>query len=211
MCIEGLTNPPYLCVTGDSIAAGYGTSSPWNPLYNDGPEGNLQHEIWHQLRGLVGTGGVLQYQNYAMNGQVFSWVYSTGLVSALAASPAAVLIHCGSNDVWDGISWSETLGFLNSIRTLVPRSTRLFIDEIWPSGTFSDTQAATVRAWNASYASWCAVNDATLVVCHDAMGEIRASTGYLDNLASAYDSGDQVHPNNAGAGEMAALVLPYLV
>jgi lysophospholipase L1-like esterase len=99
----------------------------------------------------------------------------------------------------------------------VPSTVELFIDEIWPSVTFSDVQASTVRTWNASYASWCAANDATLVRCYDAIGVNRGSTAYVDSqaaalevLAPAYDSGDGVHPSDAGVNEMAALVLPYL-
>ncbi len=202
--IEGLGVSPALVVTGDSIACGH---SYWETFYDNGPAGTLASEPWYLLRQKYDP--LLEYQNHAKDSQTFAWVASTGIVSAIASGPARILIHCGVNDVAAGRSWSAVDTDLDTIRGLVPTTIALYIDEILPWTAGTDGNAATIRTWNANLAVWCAANNATLVLCHDAMGKVRAGTGQLDDLVTAYDL-DGVHLTTAGNAALATIIRTYL-
>jgi lysophospholipase L1-like esterase len=83
------------------------------------------------------------------------------------------------------------------------------ISEILPWTAGTDANAATIRSFNGSLATWCAANGATLVLCHDTMGMIRASTGEIDDLNTAYDY-DGVHLTATGVVKMAQIIKGYL-
>ncbi len=74
----------------------------------------------------------------------------------------------------------------------------LIVDEITPPGNQTDVIAAAVRTFNSNYAAWCLSNNVMLVRMHDQMGQIRVSTGQLDDLLAAYDGGDHIHLSLAG-------------
>lgn len=200
---------PYLVVTGDSIAEGY---PGYESFYDTGPTGfTPTNDPATILRNLINGSqiGGFETQNHGDGGRTFSWIVTTGIVSALATLPGAVLIQCGVNDVNTGRSWAQVEANLDSIRSLVPATTRLYIREILPWTNGDDAQAATIRTWNASIATWCASNNATLIVCHDAMGQVRISTGEIDDLLAAYDQ-DGVHLNLAGYTALAAIDNQYI-
>lgn len=213
---------PYLAVTGDSIAEGHNNGGPtsansWHgPLHDTNvvrsvPGGVRSSEIAWQLRSKVGGGTLLEYQNLAMGGQNYAWVSTTGAPAAIAVQPHTLLIHCGVNDVSGGREWAWVLANLNTIKALVAASVtqRLLICEILPWTAGTDEQAATIRTWNANLAAWCANNGATLVHGHDAMAQVRASTGERDDLLAAYDQ-DGVHLTTAGVDAYAAIIRQYL-
>lgn len=206
MLIDARGIAPFIATTGDSIAEGHNTASHYHGVQHagNGPAGNRNAEIAYVLRGLVSTGAALEYQNHALGSQTFAWVASTGAPSAVATSAKAIIVHCGVNDVALARTWAAVEANLNTIKALLNANQRLFIGEILPWTNGSDSQNATIRAWNSSLAAWCAANNATLILCHDAMGQTRVSTGQLDDLLTPYNQ-DGVHLTQAGVNAMASI------
>lgn len=200
---------PYLSITGDSIAGGYYT---YQPFYGGGPTGyDPANDPGTMLRNRINSNqsGGFECQNHALGAQTWAWVLSTGIVSAIATGCKAIMIHCGVNDINNGRAWAAVLADMDAVRALVPSTVKLYIREILPWTNGSDAQAAIVRAWNANYSTWCAANNATLIVCHDEMGQVRPSTGELDNLLTAYNA-DGVHPNLTGYAKLAEIDDRYI-
>jgi lysophospholipase L1-like esterase len=193
---------PIVCCTGDSIMAGTAAGSNFTPYLDGGPSGTLTSQIPFQLRTSIGYG--FEFQNLASAGQTFAWVRSTGVPACIAAKASWIWIHCGVNDVATGRLWSAVEADLDAIKALCVNGERLIIDEILPWTAGTDPQAATLRTFNANLATWCSANSATLLVCHDAMGQLRVSTGFLDDLKTAYNQ-DGVHLKQAGVDAMAAI------
>ncbi len=206
--IEGLGISPCFTITGDSIASGYNF---WQSFYDSGPAGSLSNEPWYSLRQLIKSDQIdgFEYQNHSKNAEIFTWIQSTGIVSALATGANRILIHCGINDIQAGRSWANVLANLNAIRLLIPDTVALFIDEILPWTAGSDANALTVRTWNSNLNDWCQHNNVTLIHCHDSLGQLRISTGELDDLKTIYDA-DGVHLTATGYSKLAFIVKTYL-
>lgn len=207
--IEVYMKQPYLAITGDSIPEGHNGATAWHGWLHDVavpviPGGTVTSEPGNQLKALLPT---LKYQNMALGSQTYAWVASTGIVKAIATDANTILIHCGVNDVATARAWASTEADLDTIIAAVNAATpipRLLIDEIMPWTAGDDTEAALVRTFNANLAIWCAANGATLVRCHDAMGQVRASTGELDDMITAYNQ-DGVHLSAAGVNALVAI------
>jgi len=216
--------PPYLAVTGDSIPEGHNVAAV--PAQNCGglhiagltgavvtiPWPVPNAEIMAQLKAIIGNGTVLKYQNLALGSQTFAWVASTGIVQCIAVKPKAIIIHCGINDVATAREWAAVEADLDTIAAAVAAASpvpTLFIDEILPWNAGSDAQAATIRTWNGNLATWCAANGATLILCHNEMGLIRAATGELDNIIADYNY-DNVHLSASGVAKLASVWKRYL-
>ena len=208
--LDVLGYAPYLAVTGDSISEGHGGAAAWHSGLHDTaaqtlPGGEPTSEPTNQLRDLIGNGSVLEYHNLSLGSQTFAWVAATGVPACILVKPHTILIHCGVNDIATGRTWANVLANLATILAAVNAASpvpQLLIDEILPWTAGSDAQAATVRAFNANLAAWCAANGAKLVSCHDQMGQVRPATGKLDDLLTAYDQ-DGVHPTAAGVNALA--------
>lgn len=212
--IEMLAHPPYVAITGDSIPEGHnvGAGVLWHSFYHNGPAGTITSEIGNQLRGIISAGTLLQYQNHSLGSTTYAWVLSTGIVSAIATKAKNILVHTGVNDVATSRTWAAVEADLNSILALVNAASpvpSLLIDEILPWTAGSDANAAVIRTWNGNLATWCAANGATLIRCHDEMGQIRPATGQIDDLLTAYNY-DNVHLSQAGVNAMAAIWRRYL-
>jgi lysophospholipase L1-like esterase len=201
--LEFLTGPPYLAVTGDSIAEGHPT---YHGVQDSGPDGTVAHEIWNQLRSRVPR---IQYQNHAKGSQTFAWALSTGVPACVAVSPHTIVVACGVNDISTGRTWNDVEADLDAIKALVVPPMRLALQEILPWTAGDDTQAATLRTYNTNLLTWCTANCVQLIRCHDAMGQNRVSTGQLDDLATANDL-DGVHLTDAGVDALAAIYAKQL-
>lgn len=215
--MDCLGNRPYLAVTGDSITAGVsnGTTNWWNiwttangntPATH--PGGEPTSEVANQIRARLPN---LQYQNQALGGQSWAWGVSAGIPACVALDPKVITVAFGLVDLMTGRTWDQVVADMDSVRVLVPTTIRLIVQQILPASASyaSDAQAALIRTWNANYATWCAANNATLALCHDAMGQIRVSTGQLDDLKTAYDI-DGRHLTTAGVDALAALYQTYI-
>jgi lysophospholipase L1-like esterase len=216
--LDCLSNRPFLAGTGDSIMAGHnggnGTSAAWYSTEEDPniagvltvPGGTPTSEIPNQIRAKIGDGTVLQYQNFGKGSMTFAWVASNGIVDAVASGARAIVIVCGVNDVTAGTTWEDMEIALNTIKAAVPASTMLLISEILPYTNGSDVQCARLNDRNASMTIWCAANGVRLIKSHDAMGQLRISTGLLDDLKTEYDE-DGVHLTTAGVDAMAGIIV----
>jgi len=211
---------PYIAWLGDSIVGSgngvYLSGDQWRSDQENsddyhtpgGSPGNQLCDIPYQFS-LLGP-STLRHQSIAKGGSTFATLVAAGaqLDRLVLVDPAVVFIHCGVNDVATGRTWSAVEADLNTIRAALSTK-RLFLDEILPYQG-DDTTAATIRTWNANYATWCAANNATLVRCHDEMAVTRVSTGQLDDLNPTYSNGDSVHLSQAGAQKLAQIERRYL-
>jgi len=197
--LEALTKRPYVVATGDSIPAGFYNRQGWYDAFT----GAVTEDPVEQLQLLSPT---MNYQNHSKGAQTWAWVRSTGVVSALATSPKYVIIHCGVNDLNTARTWEQVVADMDAVKVLCDAAgATMLVDEILPWTNGTDEQSATLRTWNAAYATWVAANAGTyLVTIHDAFGKVRAGTGELDDLADAYDD-DGVHILLAGKQAMAAI------
>lgn len=213
--LELFANRPYLAVTGDSIMAGNNTGARYYTYWeNDsaapgevcpGPAANVSSTVAQSIDDII----ALQYQNLAAGGEDFAFVAGSAIGEIAAIQPATIVIHCGVNDVNGGRTWAQVESNLDTIQAGLPTGATLFVNEILPWTNGNDSQAATIRTWNANLSTWCAANGAVLIACHDSMGQIRVSTGELDDLLAAYDQ-DGVHLTAAGVDALAAIIYAAL-
>lgn len=202
--IEVIAIKPMLAIVGDSIAAGTNTSSAWVAPYAGGTQGG---NILAQPGYVAAKNKDWGYRNYALGSQTFAWVASTGVPAAVEAGATHIWIHCGVNDINTSRTWAAVLADLATIKAAIPSGVKLYISEILPWTNGTDPQAATLRTWNANLASWCSSNGAKLISCHDIMGQVRGSTGQLDDLKTAYNQ-DGVHITQAGVYKLAYQFAP---
>jgi lysophospholipase L1-like esterase len=183
ICILGTGVPPLIVTAGESINAGHNGAAPyWETIYEGGPVGNIDAEPFNAVRRLIAG---LEYQNFCEGGT--TWADTLAKAPAIAAvAPRAVFVAAGMNDAAQGIPWAVVQPDMDAFKAAMPAGTMLFISEIPPYAIGSDTVAAAIRTFNANYATWCANNGATLVHCWDAMGQVRGSTGFKDDLNTAY-------------------------
>jgi lysophospholipase L1-like esterase len=217
---ECLTYAPFLAVTGDSIPEGHNGTASWHGGLHTNPagvailpSGEPTSEMADQLRGSIGDGMILQYQNLSLGSQTFAWVASNGIVECLVVKPHTVLIHCGVNDVAGGRTWEQVEADLNTILTAVNAANpkpRVLIDEIFPWTAGSDANAAILRTFNANLATFASANGWTLVRCHDAMAQTRVSTGELDDYKTGYGAADNVHLSATGVLAWRDILKTYL-
>lgn len=189
--------------TGDSLMAGHNVGSSWypyldtaNPTITGTASSAIPFVCW-QTNGLTAL-----YLNAASGSQTYTWIVSTGGPAITNQQSSIMVVLCGVNDINTGRTWAQVAGNLDSVRLMHPRPKPLFISEILPWTNGSDAQALTLRTWNTNLAGWCSTNSATMLPMHDALGKIRVSTGYLDDLATAYDQ-DGVHLKQAGVNAYA--------
>lgn len=196
--VAALGTTDFLCSSGDSICMG---ANSFAGHFDNPMGGTVTHQPGYVAARSLNWG----FENHSDGSKTWAWAVTGGVPFALANNPTHLWLHFGVNDVAGGRLWSAIETDLDAVRALVPSTTRLFLTEILPWTAGNDTQAATIRTFNQNYATWCAANDATLILCHDAMGQVRGTTGELDDLISAYNS-DGVHLTTAGVNAFAAIV-----
>lgn len=201
LCVEVYGSPANVGYVGDSIMAGHNAGADWRPILDNtvagvGPIGGTPSSsipfVCYQTNGLAAL-----HLNASQGAQTFAWAVATGGPYVTNQQANIMVVEMGVNDVNTARTWADVAADLDSIRTMHARPKPLFILEITPWTAGDDTQAATIRTWNTNLAGWCSTNSATLVPMHDALGQIRISTGYLDDIATAYDQ-DGVHFKQAG-------------
>lgn len=187
---------------GDSIMAGH----PYPPGYlaplEGGPDGDPTWQSLYQLQLLYPAG--FTFYNGGV-GSTGASALAGELNTVIPLSPVAVICHSGINDLASGAVFADVSATYDTQKgRLDTAGIHLFMDQILPWTSGNDTQAAEVRTWNTALASWCTGNGATLIASHDGMGQLRVSTGQLDDLKTAYDA-DGIHPNKAGYTALAAI------
>jgi len=209
--LEVFGDPPVAVVTGDSIEAGHGSHYE-SYLDETGPAGDQRAELALCMRSIIGK--EFTYQDYASGSKTWQWVnvsampailFGTGVHASAGIGMQEIWCHCGVNDIQQNRSWEAVRADLDEIYEQLPRGCALFIDEILPDSNFDDAKSAQVRAFNRNYVEWAKGKlDVRIVRCHDTVGEVRQSTGQIDNLKAEYGTGDGVHLNKVGAEAVAA-------
>lgn len=190
MCLAFEGAPPFMVAAGDSIFEGHngGEGNQWHTVYHDGPAGNPLSEVYHHIKDQIPS---LIYQNLSRGGE--DWSQTAGRVADInAVRSRAVHVHCGVNDISKGRSLSDLLASMSAFKAGLTNGQRLVIDAILPWRNGTDAQALQVRQSNVAMKQWCIDNGAFFIDCHDEMGQVRASTGQIDNLKTIYDQ-DGVH------------------
>lgn len=197
LCLQFWTEAPVIAYTGDSIIAGHNTSYSFMPFLDSGGIGG---NIYGSIPYCASTNGEspFTYCNYGSGGKTFFWVNTTAFPYITNDAPSALWIHSGVNDVSQGFTWADILTNLTAIRAKWPVNKPLWMSEILPWTAGNDTQAATIRQYNTNLAAWALTNSCTIATLHDAFGQIRVSTGFLDDLKTSYNAGDGVHLSQAG-------------
>lgn len=202
----------YLALLGDSIIGGHvewqthvDTQTPGAGVETI-PGGDSDDDPGQEINALNSD---VTWINYGRGSQTWAFASQDGgaFDQACEKSPHTIVMAYGVNDVNTARTWLQVEADLDAIKakwdlTNVPR---LAICEILPWTNGDDTQAATIRTWNSYLATWCTNNGVTLIECHDAMGQIRGTTGELDDLNSTYDE-DGIHLTQAGIAEYASLI-----
>lgn len=207
MDIDGLVLEPDFVYGGDSIMAGHnqGVWDTW--VEATGPAGSIGAQIPYQIYGSQRIPHI--YSNCAHGSYKWADVVSASLTLMTALNASAWIIHCGVNDVSAGTTWASVKSSMDSVKAALPAGVMLYIDEILPWTAGSDANAVTIRTWNPLYSQWCADNGAVLIPCHDAMGQIRVSTGFLDDLSTSYNL-DGIHLSTAGVTAITPLIRSVL-
>ena len=203
----------YFAGVGDSIMVGHGGANcggPYETALGGGPSGNTNMNILNKVFLLSGANGT----NCGHGSYAWADVLSTGIHWATNSDAKYVICHCGINDIAQGYTWpavSNTM-YLCLLDCIAAGKT-MVLDEIFPDGntSWTDAQALTVRQWNTNYHAWGASNNVPVMTSHDLMGQLRQSTGYLDDLKYAYSSsgGPDVHLCVGGVGVWATNIVSF--
>jgi lysophospholipase L1-like esterase len=144
-----------------------------------------------------GHGGILA-TNMANQSQLPPWLAAT--------HPDIVIMHLGTNDVWSNLS-PDTI--LTAFSTLVGQmrasnpAMKVLVAQIIPMNPSSCPECAQrVVAFNAAIPAWAA----GISTAQSPVSVVDQWTGFND----ATDTGDGVHPNDAGNQKMAARWFPPL-
>ncbi|MFN3833371.1 MAG: SGNH/GDSL hydrolase family protein [Allorhizobium sp.] len=197
---------PFIVSTGDSILAGYNTAAPWYTHYDalgisGAPSSDAMDAVADAIPGL-------SYQNFCQGNT--TWADAVTKVAAInSVGSKAVIAAYGVNDIATGRSWTAVEADMNTFKAGLSAGKKLFVCEVLPWTAGDDARAAATRLFNANYATWCAANDATLISTHDAMGQLRLSTGELDDLKTSYNY-DGVHLTSTGVAALADLIREVL-
>lgn len=200
LCLFGMGSSPVIVAHGDSLFCHNGGSGhEWftGPDGN-GPTGERDSDPIYQAINRSGLNIFgLDYQNNSKGSTTWAdtatlisgWTFGTAAENKLA--PKIVIIVCGLNDLISySKTWAQVEKDMYTCLSLLSGVDRLFICEMPPYLGSTDAQAATIRDWNSKYATWCANNGAVLIPLHDAMGQLRASTGFLDDPKYVVGGGD---------------------
>jgi len=137
-----------------------------------------------------GHGGYL-VTNVADQGQLVGWLAST--------KPDVVVMHFGTNDVWSNRSTQQILAayttLVNQMRASNPRM-KVLVAQIIPVAPSSCAECpGRTTALNAAIPAWAA----GLTTAASPITVVDQWTGWVP----ATDTGDGVHPNDAGTAKMA--------
>lgn len=209
--IAAWVDAPVIAYCGDSITSGRNTDTPWYPYLDTGGvpiTGSLPAS--YPWCASTNVASLVSYLNYGKGAMDFIWAATSSIPAAVSDKAMVCWMMFGVNDVNEGRTWAMVLTNLADIRTQWPTTNALIISEILPWTAGSDANAAIIRTWNTNLSYWCSTNNATLAKTHDAMGQTRPSTGFLDDLYIPYNQGDNVHLSQLGVMEYVYLMAPYL-
>lgn len=207
-CVTAYGVNPFAVFCGDSIIEGHNFGATlWHSHLHSGygiagdPQCTIPYWMQQSMAGF-------EYQNWSLGGQAYNWINTVATsfaYSTYGLRPTAWILSAGINEIIGLMRpWADTKTDLDAIRARIAIGD-LWVCEVTPYTGGDDTVAATIRSFNTNLAAWCAENNAHLISTHDAMGQLRVSTGQYDDLATAYSS-DGLHLSLAGVQKMAQLI-----
>ncbi|MFD9897462.1 SGNH/GDSL hydrolase family protein [Mesorhizobium sp. NPDC059025] len=200
---------PLMISVGDSIIEGHPN---YHSFLHLGPAGDRNNDIMYHVMNAIPN---FDYQNFGRGGSTWADVLSISMLADNAPSeqPRSYLFYCGVNDIVNGRTWAQVQADMYSCLARVADGTPVFLSEMIPysgPGNATDAVAAKIRDFNQRYADWAGLNGVTLLKCWDAMGQVRPSTGFKDDLIAAYNTGDG-HLTTAGAKALAEIYVPQIL
>lgn len=185
---------PIIGWCGDSITAGSGASNVVYGFRNVVPE--------------VAGGLVASYAS--INGGVsgdHSGMLLARMDGIIASGAQTLFVMIGTNDVGNSLSMATTQSNIEAIKTKADQAgLPIAFGTIPPRGTgATGAQLDATNARNLWLKSWCASQGVPLADTWAAL--VDRTTGLL---AAAYDSGDHVHPNDAGHAQLALTIAPVI-
>lgn len=220
-----VTQPnPKMLFFGDSIISGvHENSSPLHCSYAcntiDGAFSRSPDIEWHiktipyKLAELLGLN---EWQNLGVNSNRTTQITQRLPTDVNNCLPDLVVIEGGTNDLNGGVGWGTVSANLTTMfEALKLQSNIVIYLGIFPRSDIDDTKAGTRRTWNDSIQTLVGTynidNNFHFIDLDSVLGQIRVSTGELDDLKDEYDCGDGVHLNDAGCQVVAQSVYNYLV
>lgn len=204
--VRAATAPVKIMPLGDSITGSPGCwrALLWNNLQNAGYT-NIDFVGTQPPQGCgipydgdnEGHGGALATNIVSLN-ELPGWLSAT--------NPDVVLMHLGTNDVWSSLSPSTILAayttLIGQMRANNP-SMKILVAQIIPMNPSGCTTCAQgVVALNAAIPAWAS----SLSTAQSPITVVDQWTGFDDST----DTGDGVHPNDAGNQKMASKWFPPL-
>lgn len=178
---------PVIDWLGDSIVAGTGSAPDTPPV---------------QLAPLVGASVV----NGGVGGNTTAQCAARWTSTYRALGDPSLAWSCAVNDVATGITGAVAAANVQAVvLDALSLGARVTVTSIMPwknSAGWTAGKQAESDSYDSLMAAWCASGRCTFVDTSSLGG----GGGDPDVLAAAYDSGDHIHPNAAGAGAFAALV-----
>ena len=207
-CCLGATTV-FIGGVGDSIMMGTPTHT--TAIYSS-ESGDLNNDVLYTMTRLYAVSP--SYTNCGYGGHRWDQAPSD-LQWCTNANPTWILFHYGINDVYHDYTWSQQLPYIINCKAMCDAiGAKMILDDIFPdsnSTNIPDAKCLIIAQWNANYDLWASTNGVYRIHSHGAMGQTRASTGNLDDLKAAYDSGDGVHLNNAGTAAWARIVYNWFL
>jgi hypothetical protein len=204
----------YFAGVGDSIMVGHGGAicgGEYETALGGGPYGNTNMNILNKLFLMTGANGT----NCGHGGYNWRETLTTGLPWATNSDCKYILFHCGINDIAQSRTWLQVSNDMNACKAMCAAASKtMVVDEIFPDGqtnVVTDTLSLIVRQWNTNYHIWGKLNNVPIMTSHNLMGQIRASTGELDDLNYAYSSsgGRDVHLCVSGVNVWATNIVSF--
>lgn len=178
---------PVIDWLGDSIVAGTGSTPNTPPV---------------QLAPLVGASVI----NGGVGGNTTAQCATRWTSTYRANGDPSLVWSCAVNDVASGITGAVAAANVQAVvLDALSLGARVTVTSIMPwknSAGWTAGKQAESDSYGSLMAAWCASGRCTFVDTSSLGG----GGGDPDVLAVAYDSGDHIHPNAAGAGAFAALV-----
>lgn len=184
---NGRPTAVYVAYIGDSITAGY---SQYRPATDGGPSGDTNANVASCL--LTYSGGIVIATNRGVQGRVWGQM-TYDVTNALKNLPKYVFVRCGINDVNVTNTWSNIESNMNVVRlTCIQSNALMVVQDILPRTTGGDFQALLIRTWNSNFNNYASTTGIKRVVDHDLFGTNRTSTGFKDDIITAYNL-DGIH------------------
>ena len=145
--------------------------------------------------------------NYAQGGRTMSDIVTTDLTDIAQSDSHVYILMIGTNDVNPETSIESFHDDMETwIDAVIAQGGQPVIIGTPPLTGSTDSAALLRRQRNADTQALCTAKGCQYIDSDSILGKIRVSTGELDDLEDAYDSGDGIHLSVAGSTHLAEQV-----